>query len=366
MRFSEQTLVEALSAFEGKRIAICGDFYLDRYILGVMEGISREAPVPIIQIEEDAYSPGAAGNTALNVRALEAEVLAVGVIGDDVAGEIMRREFDRRGICHVHLLTDPSRHTPTYTKIYASSYHGRRQQVGRFDRENREGLSSEMEDRLLDALKEAVEGVDGVIVVDQTEVTGAGIATPKLLRFLSGWAAESRLRFQEGRIVVGDSRKRINEFKGLTALVPNDYEATTASGFYEFHLDEDIGEEAVERAGAHLARTLGCEAVFVTRGQLGISVFEKEGSHTHVPTVPAEGEVDITGAGDTVSAAITLSLCAGLSFVEAAEIGNWAAGVTVKKLGTTGTASKEEIIQRFRTGVSALHRKGRTPPQKRR
>jgi len=344
MTLSIEELTRILDGFKGRKIAVLGDFYLDRYIWGNMEGISREAPVPIVRVEHDVYSPGAAGNTALNVQALGAEVYAVGVVGEDIAGEIMRREFAQRGIDDTALLTDGARHTPTFSKIYAASYHGKRQQVARFDRENESGLSPSMEEALLSHLEETVERVDALIVADYAEVPGTGTITDRVLR-----AAGEIARVQDTPSV-GDSRDRIAEFARFTAVVPNDYEAAMAVGAYHLHSSGDIDDQTVIESGGCLLERTDDESVIITRGARGMTVFRREG-WTHVPTVPAQGEIDVTGAGDTVTAIISLALASRVDLVHAAEIGNLAGAVTVGKLGTTGTASRDELL--------AMHRRFR-------
>jgi len=341
MALSIEELARILDGFEGRRIAVLGDFYLDRYIWGNMEGISREAPVPIVRVEQDVYSPGAAGNTALNVRTLGASVYAVGVIGEDIAGEIMRREFARRGIDDTVLLGDGERHTPTFSKIYAASYHGKRQQVARFDRENESGLSPAMEEALLDRLEETIHRADALIVADYAEVPGTGTVTDRVLRE-AGQIAQAG-----GTPSVGDSRDRIAEFAKFTVVVPNDYEAAMAAGVYHPHTSGDIDDETVIESGGRLLNRTDGESVIITRGERGMTVFQGEG-WTHVPTVPAYGEIDVTGAGDTVTAVIALALASGIDLVRAAEIGNLAGAVTVGKLGTTGTATKEEVLEMYR------------------
>ena len=344
MPLSTEELTRTLDGFKGRKIAVLGDFYLDRYIWGNMEGISREAPVPIVRVEHDVYSPGAAGNTALNVRALGAEVYAVGVVGEDIAGEIMRREFAQQGIDDTALLTDSARHTPAFSKIYAASYHGKRQQVARFDRENEDGLSPSIEKALLDRLEEVLGRADALIVADYAEVPGTGTITDRVLQE-AGRTAQMR-----GTPSVGDSRDRIAEFAKFTVVVPNDYEAAMAAGVYHPHTSGDIDDKTVLESGRHLLDRTGGESVIVTRGERGMTVFREEG-WTHVPTVPAQGEIDVTGAGDTITAVISLALASRVDLAYAAEIGNLAGAVTVGKLGTTGTASRGEIL--------AMHRKFR-------
>ena len=330
---TQRRLEEALTAFRRTRVAVVGDLYLDRYVIGTAETISREAPVPVVRIEEDLYSPGAAGNTALNVRNLGVQTYVVGVIGQDVAGEIMRAQFAEHGVQTPGLIAAAGRHTPTYTKLYASSFHGVAQQVARFDRENRMGLSANAERQLLDQLGRVLNEMDAIVLQDQTEVAGTGVITDRVIQAVAA---------RTEKITVGDSRNRLAALKGLTAVVPNEYEGTMAGGL-RGEAGESISDEMVNEAGRRLLDLLGCQHVIITRGEKGCSVFSKGAAPVLVPTVPVKGEIDVTGAGDTMTAAVAAGMAAGLSVEEAVDLGNLGAGITVRKIGTTGTASPDEL-----------------------
>lgn len=330
---SRERLEEALAAFGRVRVAVVGDFYLDRYVVGTAQEISREAPIPVVRVEQDVHSPGAAGNTALNVRALGARTYVVGVIGRDPAGETMRAELARLGVDASGLIGAADRHTPTYTKVYASSFHGQVQQVARFDRENTTGLSEETEAELVQRVARALKEMDAVVLQDQTEVAGTGVITQRVVQ-----AAAARA----DRLSVGDSRNRLGGMVGVGVVVPNEYEATVAAGVHGGP-GEPITDDRVNQAGQILLERLGSEHVIVTRGGRGATLFSRGRTPVAVPTVPAEGPLDVTGAGDTMTAAVAVGMAAGLDAEEAAALGNLGAGVTVRKLGTTGTATPDEL-----------------------
>ena len=335
--------LQALLGRSGQiRLAVFGDFYLDRYGIGTMEAISREAPVPIVRLrhrESNRYSPGGAGNTACNVRALGAEVWAVSVAGDDLYGREMRSQFQQLGIHVDHLILSPERVTPAFEKFYASAYHSELQQVSRIDTENDRPMSASLEEQLRGCLWQAVSQVDVVIVADYAEVAGTGCVTDRVLQEISNASV------QEQPLFIGDSRDRIGRFTHILGT-PNDYEAAMAAGVYQPHMSQDISDETVQRSGEILTRALQRELI-VTRGKRGMTVFDREGHPTAVPAVPVTGPTDPTGAGDTVAAALSTALAAGATLTEAAEIGNLAARVTVQKLGQTGTASTEEILAQW-------------------
>ncbi len=341
MELTRERLEEILGKFVGLTVVVVGDFYLDRYISGSMEAISREAAVPVVRIESDFYSPGAAGNTACNLSSMGAKVIAIGVIGYDISGEIMKRELSARGVDAEHLFASARRHTSAFSKIYASSYHGRKQQVARFDQENDSPIGPEAEAQIIETLDFLSSECAAIVVADYAEIPNTGVATTLVLEKVASLTRGKKI------LSIGDSRDRIAQFKGFSVLVPNDYEAAMAAGVYRPHESRHISDETVLIAGRELREITRCDAVIITRGERGMTVFSMEGKPIDVPTVPCTGEVDATGAGDTVSAALTLSLAAGADVVEAAELANIAAGTTVKKIGTTGTPTHEEILSAF-------------------
>ena len=330
---------EILAKASELRIAVVGDFYLDRYILGNMEAISREAPVPIVRIEQDQYLPGGGGNTTLNVRELGVQTFAVGVIGDDLSAEIMLREFEKRGVNTQYLIRDPRRHTPTFNKIYASSFHGKKQQVARFDQENEEPISAEDENRLIEALEREMPRWDAVIVDDYNEVQETGVVTRRILE------AVQDLARQHNVIIVGDSRLRIQRFRDFTALVPNEVELAIGLGLDEAEVRD---EKSLERAARELESVVHARYLIVTLGEKGARIFYRDPDRSdHVPTWPVRGEIDVTGAGDSFAASLTTALAAGADVLSATTLANAAASVVVQKLYTTGTASPQEILERL-------------------
>ena len=211
--------------------------------------------------------------------------------------------------------------------------------MARVDTENDQPLPRAVEDALRDGLRHVIGQVDVVIVADYAEVPGTGCVTDRIL-------GEVRAAAQRGRpLFVGDSRERIASFAHVLG-VPNDYEAAMAADIYQPHTSQDLSDDMVAEAGRILTRTLDHELV-ITRGKRGMTVFDRTGQPTAVPTVPVTGPTDPTGAGDTVVAALSTSLAAGAQLVEAAQIGNLAARVTVQKLGQTGTASPDEIVAQW-------------------
>ena len=336
---NQDRLRQLLDMFVNIKICVIGDFYLDRYSLGVMECISREAPIPIIRLKNKdctRYVPGAAGNVAINLRALGANVNTVGVLGNDVNKDILMAIFDAQQVDTKSMLIVNDRMTGAFEKFYASAYHSKMQQVSRVDTESAKPLTIKQEEVIVELIDQAIQDVDGIIVADYAEIDGTGIITRHILKHLVEIA---NIR---SRVVVGDSRLRIGDFQNMI-VVPNDYEAAMAVGIYESHSSTSIDDKIVLESGAILVGKTRRE-VFITRGDKGITLFSGDGQAKTVGTIPLDGEIDPTGAGDTVAASICASLCAGASLEEAAMLSNLAARVTVGKIGTTGTATPLEII----------------------
>jgi len=323
------------------KMAIVGDICLDRYVLGDMVGISREAPVPIININEDEYLPGGAGNTTLNGRGLGCELYPISVLGDDLAADIICREFKRRAIKEGFLVRDSGRHTQSYTKVYASSYRGPYQQAARFDQKNYTPINAESERRIRQHIAQAAELVDVMIVADYSEVAGTGIITDAIYEDLRALAKSARV------LTIGDSRERVASMRHFTAIVPNDVEVamTLYPTDYQNRPFQDQ-EHAAEYALA-LQKLTECKYVISTRGEKGALIAEASGQTTLIPTTKATGEIDVTGAGDCFAATLAAALAAGLDIKPAVRLANLAAGITVKKLNTTGIATPDEIRNAF-------------------
>jgi len=334
------------SVFEkarGAKIGVVGDFCLDRYIVGKMEGISREAPVPIVQMESDEYLPGGAGNTTLNVHALGAEAVPIGILGEDLAAEILLAELEKRGISTRFLFRQAGRHTPSYSKTYAYAYQSRPQQVARFDRKNTEPLSQASERLLMQAVEENLGGLSALVVDDYQEHGYPGTISESLWT----WLTEQAARYPH-IIFVADSRERIDRFKNFTVVVPNEIEAVTAV-VSEKDRELDLADDGVlAQVARRLQEITGSRHVVITRGERGATVLSAAGEASasgphHLRFPPVLGELDVTGAGDSFAAALAVGLAANLPVGAATTLANLAARIVVRKLYTTGTASPEEI-----------------------
>ncbi len=354
---AQQNYAELLARFEKARVLVVGDVYLDENVYGKVTGISLEAPIPIYEVHEKLHNPGAAGNAACNVAALGAKTYMVGYVGDDVNAGIVRKEFAVRNVDTSGLVVHPSRPTNTYGKLRAGGFNIPSQEVLRTDTPSPVFVEGEVEDAVIANIRARAGEVDAIIVVDQV----ASVVTERVLREVVACAKEHNL------LTVGDSRGRAGAFKDFDVIVPNDREAGIGADI------EVVDEKTLHEAAKKL---LGiCKNALITRGPEGITVFAENGDITDVPiTISPSAVVDVTGAGDTVTATVCVTLVAGGSLVDAAAIGNAAAGVAVAKPGVvtvprdelaealSGTAgpAKVKTVEALKPIVEQLHREGKT------
>jgi rfaE bifunctional protein kinase chain/domain len=332
-------LDQVLTAISRVRLAVVGDYFLDRYGRGPMEGTSRETGRRVLRLRTHAFSPGGTGNVAANAAALGAKVLAIGVVGQDQYADLYRRDLAQRGIDATGLLADPTRLTCSFEKFLVERP-GRPDFEVRLDVDNQTPVSAGVEERLCDALDALSGRIDGLVVADYEEY-GHGTITAPVLRRLTRLAVSAPVPC----LVM--SRTRTMDFLPLIP-VQNEYEIVTQSGVARGDIFDDFPDEAVARgAAAFFARPTAPPMLFVTRGQRGLSLFLPDGRHRLIQTTPAPGPVDTVGAGDTVLAALAAALAAGVEPVEAAYLANAAAYVTVQKLGTTGAAAPDEVRRAF-------------------
>jgi D-beta-D-heptose 7-phosphate kinase/D-beta-D-heptose 1-phosphate adenosyltransferase len=308
---------ELLARMAGRRVVVVGDVMIDEWIWGDVTRISPEAPVPVVAVRDHSFTLGGAGNVANNLRALGARVAFVGSAGDDAEGARLRAMFDDLGVDARGLITLRDRPTTRKTRIVAHN-----QQVVRADWESTAPLRDDDRVRIVDCVRTAVRDADAVVLSDYAkglfhrDVVEAALAAP---------------------IVVADPKPAgIAMFAGVTCISPNVAEAARASGI------AIVDDASLERAGRALLAMLGCRYVLVTRGEHGMSLFGSAGERVDVPAV-AHTVFDVSGAGDTVAAVLTLALAAAIPADVATQLANFAAGAVVEKLGTA-TALPREII----------------------
>jgi D-beta-D-heptose 7-phosphate kinase/D-beta-D-heptose 1-phosphate adenosyltransferase len=307
--------------FDGRRILVVGDLMLDEFIWGKVSRISPEAPVPVVNVTGESYYPGGAANVARNVREFTSETAAMGIAGCDPAGTRLLDLMRASGIDISGVQQDPGCSTILKTRIIA-----RNQQVVRVDRERKAPLTAEQSARALAFLESAVPAVDAIIAADY----GKGFLTQILADHIS------RLAREHGKILTVDPHPHTSlNWRGATAIKPNRAEAFAAAGLppTEDHPLPEVARRLFER--------WDCRCLLITLGEEGMILFQ-QGAEPHRIPARVQDVFDVSGAGDTAIAVLTVALAAGAMPVEAAELANRASGIVVGKLGTA-TVSADEL-----------------------
>jgi D-beta-D-heptose 7-phosphate kinase/D-beta-D-heptose 1-phosphate adenosyltransferase len=312
-------LSELFALMAGRRVLVIGDAMIDEWIRGDSSRISPEAPVPVVTVSSHDFTLGGAANVANNLRALGAQVSFIGLVGNDEGAELLRKKLAEKNIDPNDLVTskDWDRPTTRKTRIVA-----RGQQVVRADWEKATPISAQDHKLVEPAVRLKAKTADAVVLSDYAK----GFFTTEIVE-----AAK------ESEITVADPKpKNLHLFSGVTCIAPNVNEAAVATGI------DIVDDETLERAGAALLKKLGTRYVIITRHSAGMSLFGSDGERATVPSV-ARTVFDVSGAGDTAVAVLSLALAADIPIKVAMQLANYAAGAVVEKLGTA-TVSAAEVI----------------------
>ena len=311
---SSKRLKQLLLRFKDTRLLVVGDLMLDQFIRGSVSRISPEAPVPVVQVRQEQFIPGGAGNVVHNLAALGAKLDVVGVIGQDAPGAQLKDYLALHGVSAESIITDGWRVTSQKCRVIAEH-----QQVVRFDRETKGPLSGTSEAAVLRRIEAALPSAQAVILSDY----GKGVLSKRVIA-----ATISAARRRRIPVTVDPKPEHFSQYKGVTCITPNLAEARAG-----LRRDHHCGHDDVDALGGDILRLLHSRSVLITRGAEGMSLYEKGGRTTHIPTLARE-VFDVTGAGDTVISVLTLALACGASLRDAALLSNVAAGIVVGKLGT--------------------------------
>ena len=331
-RIDTRRLIELIDRFAGRRVAVFGDLIVDEFIYGEIGRVSREAPVLILNYDSTEIVPGGAGNAASNVAALGGKPVVVGLAGRDEAGERLLAAMD--GMDAAGIARPAGYRTPTKTRILAGGVQSAKQQVVRIDRAATRGAGDAYRTAVEAKLRRAASRCDAMLVSDY----GSGLVAPQLV-------TQAR-KGMNGRVpLLVDSRYSLLKFRGMTTCTPNESEV-------EQLFNVKIGENArvLERCGRELLDITRARAVLVTRGGRGMALFEQQRPTVHIPIYGSVQIADVTGAGDTVIATMTLALAAGGTFTEASHLANYAGGIVVMKRGTA-TVSADELRHAVQTDI---------------
>jgi D-beta-D-heptose 7-phosphate kinase/D-beta-D-heptose 1-phosphate adenosyltransferase len=323
------------TAFGRQRILVVGDVMLDRYIHGVVERISPEAPVPVVRVVRERQVPGGAANVASNIRALGGTAVMAGAVGNDAAGAELRHAIEHLGIGTGAMTVIPGLRTTVKTRVIAD-----RQQMIRVDWENEKPHSAEAVAAFCEAVERAIDDCTGVVIEDYSK----GIVRQEVVDTVLGAAR------RKGIPVGLDPKDNLDlRIEGLTLATPNYKEAHVCAGLTPRtpHAGDPLQDASLHKAAEILMREWRPALLIVTLGPQGMYLASKDRPPRVIPTRARE-VFDVSGAGDTVIATCLLALAAGATYDEAAVLGNNAAGVVVGKLGTA-TCSAEELLRSVET-----------------
>ncbi|HEX9544273.1 MAG TPA: D-glycero-beta-D-manno-heptose-7-phosphate kinase [Pyrinomonadaceae bacterium] len=325
-QLTKQRAGEIIQAMRDRKIVVLGDVMLDEFVWGDVTRISPEAPVPVVDIRRESVHLGGAANVLANVVALGAGGCVVGVVGNDSAGERIKatlREVSPQQVDE-YMAVDDKRPSTTKTRIIAHS-----QLVVRADREHRGPVNGQVEQRIIESLKNAIQNADAFVVSDYDK----GVITPNILGEILN------LAYKRIPVLIDPKIRNFSYYRPASLITPNHFEALRMT-----NLEED-SDEGLHRAARLIQEKLDCDAVLITRGERGIMLLERNQGPVFVETAARE-VYDVTGAGDTVIATLAAALAAGASTLEAANLANHAAGIVVGKVGTA-TAGAAELLATF-------------------
>ncbi|GMB01279.1 PfkB family carbohydrate kinase [Pelosinus sp. IPA-1] len=317
----QNKLLNRIAQLENRKIMVVGDMVADVYLEGKISRISREAPVLILEHTKENVVPGGASNVVHNAATLSGIVYAVGIVGQDYAGQELVRILKDKKTETAGLLVDYNRPTITKTRIMAGGQATVRQQIVRIDKEKKEALDDNMKKALKDYITTHIVDMDGVVISDY----GSNTVAPHLIHHIIQTCRDKNIP------CIVDSRYNVMEYNGVTVVKQNESEAAAAVGY------EIVDQASLLSAGNTILERLNAKAVLITRGPDGMTLFEQSGKMTHIPVINKSEVYDVTGAGDTVVATMILALAAGATYEEAARLSNFAAGIVVKKPGTATT-----------------------------
>jgi D-glycero-beta-D-manno-heptose-7-phosphate kinase len=321
-----ETILETI----GKaKVLILGDIMLDEYLLGSVNRISPEAPVPVVEITSSRILLGGSANVAANIKALGDEPILLGTVGEDDASIKLTQLLKQKGISSEFCLNDTSRQTTIKTRILAHN-----QQVVRADRENRHELGDDIETKVYKRFLSVSDEIAAVIISDY----GKGVVTASLLEKVIKVCEEKNIF-----IGVDPNESRFANYRKVSLITPNHHEAGFAYG------RRIVSEQDLYEVGNGLLKQLSAKSILITRGKDGMSLFQTGEDATHIPTF-ARQVFDVTGAGDTVIATFVSAVCAGANLAEAALVSNAGAGLIVGEVGTA-SVSKAELIKELMRNI---------------
>jgi len=312
IKIDKKRLIELQNNFKNKKIAVIGDMMLDSYFWGDIKRISPEAPVPVLEVENEFYRFGGAANVALNIQKLNGIPLPIGVIGNDNHGTIFSSLLKNAGISKDGIIVDDKRPTTTKTRVIADSHH-----FVRIDQESKEYLNTKVEKDILNLFKSKINELDAIILQDYNK----GVLTTSLIEKIISIANKKNIL-----ITVDPKFNNFFSYKNVSVFKPNRKEAEDVLGL------KIKNEKDMFIVGKKLLNKLKAKNILLTLGEEGIAIFQKDKLLNRIPT-KARKVSDVSGAGDTVISTLTMALTAGANILEASYLANYAAGIVCGEVG---------------------------------
>jgi rfaE bifunctional protein kinase chain/domain len=321
-----------LETFSTRRILVVGDVMLDHFVRGNVRRISPEAPVPVVEVSEETFNPGGAANVACNIAAFTKSVSLMGRIGQDIQAQQLKNLLQEEGVSAEPMLVSDTIRTISKSRVVA-----RQQQIVRVDREKLVKLTGEELLEVEEKLRDLADQLDAIILEDY----GKGFITTPLMEVVTRVAKEKNLL-----VTVDPSPRNPIPWSGVHLVKPNRLEAFAAAGIEDSHLPVPPEQnEELQRVGRTLLERWSTDMVLVTLGEQGMMLFQRGSEPHHIPTRARE-VYDVSGAGDTAIAVLTLALASGMSPEAAADVANHASGIVVGKLGTA-CVTPAELLAAF-------------------
>jgi rfaE bifunctional protein kinase chain/domain len=330
----DERLAVLFKAMGGKRIAVIGDLMLDRYIWGSVSRISPEAPVPVVDLDNEQDRLGGAANVAKNIKSLGGEPILVGVIGADNSGKRLHEIIRQSDFTTDGVVVDGTRPTTVKTRVIAHNQH-----VVRIDREMKNDISFIIQNKILDVLRHQLPSLDGIIIEDYNK----GVIVKGLIRLIIDLARESNKP-----ITIDPKFNNFFDYQNVTVFKPNRKEVEEILGT---RLKD---QNAINEAGKILLEKLHAQNILMTLGENGMTLFESDGSISFTQTM-ARNVADVSGAGDTVIATLTMALAGNASIREAVTLANFAGGIVCGYVGIV-PINKDELISSISTFMNRSSR----------
>jgi D-glycero-beta-D-manno-heptose-7-phosphate kinase len=309
---SQKRIDEIFSKLKNKHIAVIGDLMIDRYFLGTVARLSPEAPVPVVEVKEESNRLGGAANVANNIASLGGIPIMIGVAGNDQGAVLLKKLVGERGFPSTGIVLDPTRPTTVKSRVIAHNQH-----VVRIDQEDTTEIDTSVQEKIVLFLQENIGIIDGIILEDYNK----GVLTRNLVREIIDIAKKHK------KIITVDPKfNHFFEYTDVTVFKPNRKESEEALGRRLQSIEE------AEKAAREIQQRLHAENVLLTMSEQGMLLIESSGESSHVETT-ARKVADVSGAGDTVIATLTMALVSGTSVREAATLANIAGGIVCGEVG---------------------------------